>query len=120
MKKALMPLMFAVITLAVACSTPVLNAQTAPRRVVIDAKRFSYNPGEITLKRGEPVVFVLKSEDVAHGFRIRELNVNMKVKAGGTSEVQFTPTEAGDFLAHCSVFCGSGHGSMTLKLHVVD
>lgn len=94
-------------------------AQEAPRRVVITAKRFAYEPGAITLKKGQPVVLVLKSADVAHGLRFRDLKVNLKVKAGGTAEVQFTPDKAGDFVGQCSVFCGSGHGVMTLKLHVV-
>lgn len=99
--------------------SPVLRAQT-PRRIVIEAKRFSFDPGEITLKKGEPVVLVVKSKDVDHGLRIRELNVNIKVKAGSTAEAEFTPAQSGDFVGHCSVFCGSGHGSMMLKLHVVD
>jgi cytochrome c oxidase subunit 2 len=99
---------------------PTARAQAAvPRRIVITAKRFSYDPGEITLKKGEPVVLVLKSADVAHGLRIRDFNVNIKLKAGGSEEVQFTPDKTGDFLGHCAVFCGSGHGSMILKFHVV-
>jgi cytochrome c oxidase subunit II len=102
------------------CFSPVLAAQNAPRRIVIEAKRFSYDPGEITLKKGEPVILVLKSLDVAHGLRFRELNINIKVKAHGTSEMHFTPMQTGDFVGHCSVFCGAGHGSMTLKLHVVN
>ncbi|MDW5265169.1 MULTISPECIES: cupredoxin domain-containing protein [Acidobacteriaceae] len=101
-------------------SAPQAQAQTAPQRIVIIAKRFSYNPGEITLKKGQPVALVLKSEDVAHGLRFRDFNVTFKVKAGGTEEVRFTPDKTGDFIGHCSVFCGSGHGSMSLKLHVVE
>jgi cytochrome c oxidase subunit 2 len=116
MKKILMLLLFGVLA---ACSVS-LRAQAAPQRIVIEAKRFSYTPGEITVKKGQPVILVIKSADVAHGLRIRELNVMVKVKARGTAEVQFTPMQTGDFLGHCAVFCGSGHGSMTLKLHVVD
>ena len=97
------------------------RAQDAsPRRIVITSKKFSYDPGEITLKKGQPVVLVLKSDDVAHGLRFRDLNVDVKVKAGGTAEVQFTPDKTGDFVGHCSVFCGSGHGSMMMTLHVVE
>jgi len=48
------------------------------------------------------------------------LNVDIKVGANGIKEVQFTPDKTGDFVGHCSVFCGSGHGSMTLTLHVVE
>lgn len=95
------------------------RAQSAPQRIEITAKRFAFSPSEITLKKGQPVVLVLKSKDVAHGLRFRDLNVSVRVKAGGTAEVQFTPTQAGDFVGHCYVFCGSGHGSMAIKLHVV-
>jgi hypothetical protein len=41
----------------------------------VTAKRFGFEPGEITLKKGQPVVLVLKSADVPHGLRFRELNV---------------------------------------------
>lgn len=95
-------------------------AQAAPKRIEVAAKRYTFEPGEITLKKGEPVVLVIKSTDVAHGIRFRELNVEVNVHAGATGEVQFTPQKTGDFVGHCSVFCGMGHGSMTLKLHVVE
>lgn len=120
MKKTLL-LALLVSLLATAFIAPIARAQgTAPRRVLITAKRFSYDPGEITLKKGQPVVLVVKSADVAHGLRFRDFNVNVKVKAGDTAEVQFTPDKTGDFVGQCSVFCGSGHGSMSLKLHVVE
>ncbi len=101
-------------------SSFIVRAQVAPRRIEITAKKFAYDPGEITLKKGQPVVLVIKSVDVAHGLRFRELNLNAKVDKGGSAELQFTPDKTGDFVGHCSVFCGSGHGEMTLTLHVVD
>ena len=101
-------------------STHFVRAQEAPKRIEVVAKRFEFQPAEITVKKGQPLVLVLKSEDVAHGLRFRELNVDVKVAKGGTAEVQFTPDRTGDFVGHCSVFCGSGHGSMMLTLHVVD
>ena len=103
-----------------ASSTNVAWAQAAPKRIEITAKRFTFEPGEITLKKGQPVILVIKSADVAHGLRFHELNVDINVRAGGTAEAQFTPGVTGDFVGHCSVFCGSGHGSMALKLHVVE
>lgn len=121
MEKKSLLLMLIIGVLAVsAFSAPRAQSQAAPRQIMIIVKRFSYDPGEITLKKGQPVVLVLKSADVAHGLRFRDFNVNIKVKAGGTEEVQFTPDKAGDFIGHCSVFCGSGHGSLALKLHVVE
>jgi cytochrome c oxidase subunit 2 len=108
------------VLLTLGLSSPITRAQDAPHRIEIKAKRFEFSPGEITLKKGQPVVLVLKSADVGHGIRIRELNVEVKVGKGGTAEVQFTPNKTGDFVGHCAVFCGSGHGSMVFKVHVVD
>ncbi|MGH9585610.1 MAG: cupredoxin domain-containing protein [Acidobacteriaceae bacterium] len=119
-KKRIVSALFAGILVALAFSSPAAWAQAAPQKIEITARRFAYTPGDITLKKGQPVVLVLKSEDVAHGMRIRELHINLKVKAGGTAEVQFTPEKTGDFVGHCSVFCGAHHGSMIFRLHVVD
>jgi len=112
--------MFVGIVVAGLFPTCPTSAQAAPRRIEVTAKRFAFEPAEITLKKGQPIVLVLNSKDAAHGLRFRELNVDIKVGANGTKEVQFTPDKLGDYVGHCSVFCGSGHGSMTLTLHVVD
>jgi cytochrome c oxidase subunit 2 len=94
-------------------------APASPRRVEVTARRYAFDPGKVTLKKGEPVILVLKSLDVPHGLRIRELGVEMKASKGGTAEARFTPDKTGDFIAHCFVFCGAGHGTMTLTVHVV-
>jgi cytochrome c oxidase subunit 2 len=94
-------------------------AAAHPRRIEIVASRFAFEPGSVTLKKGEPVVLELTSKDVAHGIRFREFNVDLKATKGGTGEARFTPDKAGDFIGHCSVFCGAGHGAMTLTLHVI-
>jgi cytochrome c oxidase subunit 2 len=97
-----------------------IGAQTAPRRIEIMAKRFEFTPASITLKKGEPVVIVLKSVDVPHGLRFRGLGLDLRAKKGQTSELSFTPTRTGEFAGQCSVFCGSGHGQMKLTLHIVE
>ena len=114
------PLLFAATLIAAFLTVQPVHSQTAPRRIEVTAKRFDFTPAEITVKKGEPVVIVLKSEDVAHGLRFRDLGVNVKVDKGKTGELTFTPNKTGDFVGQCSVFCGSGHGGMKLKLHVVD
>lgn len=98
----------------------VTAAPAAPKRIEVTAKKFSFDPPDITLQKGQPVDLVLKSVDVAHGLRFRELNVEVKVNKGSTADVQFTPDKAGTFIGHCSVFCGSGHGQMTLTIHVME
>ena len=97
-----------------------IEAQPTPRRIEITAKRFDFMPASITLKKGEPVVIFLKSTDVAHGLRFRDLGLDLRAKKGQTSELPFTPTKTGNFVGQCSVFCGGGHGQMKLTLHVVD
>src|SRR5271170_2483708 len=96
------------------------STSDVPVTINVSVKRFAYEPSQITLKKGEPVVIKLTTEDVAHGLKFKELNLNTKVEKGKTAELAFTPTQTGDFVGHCSVFCGSGHGSMTLTLHVTE
>jgi cytochrome c oxidase subunit 2 len=96
-----------------------IETHASPRMIQVTAKRFAFEPAEITVKQGEPVVLVLKSMDVAHGLRIHELNLDVRVSKDATIQAPFTPAVIGDFVGHCSVFCGSGHGQMTLTIHVV-
>jgi cytochrome c oxidase subunit 2 len=113
-----------IITIAAALTWFTLAHQApavdAPRRIEIVAKRFGYSPAEITLKKGDPVVLTLRSEDVTHGLKFEELNLQTEVNKGESVDLTFTPTQAGDFLAHCSHFCGAGHGGMTLAVHVTE
>lgn len=84
------------------------------RRVAVVAERFSFVPSRIKVKRGETVVFVLTSEDTYHGFRIRELNVNVLIPPQGKGEKKVTVTfaKAGEFVFECSRACGAGHNGM--------
>jgi cytochrome c oxidase subunit 2 len=93
---------------AIACvaGTRSVTAADAPRRIEVVAKRFAYTPGEITLKKGEPVVLVFHSEDVSHGIKFKELSLQTEIGKGAAGELSFTPAIAGDFV--------------TLTLHVTE
>jgi len=54
------------------------SAQAAPKHIDVIAKRFTYEPNELTLKKGEAVDIVLKSVDVAHGIHFKELNLQAR------------------------------------------
>jgi cytochrome c oxidase subunit 2 len=102
-------------------ASAVLAFPETPRRIEISAKKFSYSPNEITLKKDEPVVLVFRSEDETHGFKLSEMNIKSdEIKKGKDSEVSFTPTQVGRFVGKCAHFCGKGHGSMTLQIDVVE
>lgn len=92
----------------------------SPHRIQVTAKRYAFEPAEITVKKGESVDLVLTSADVPHGVKIRELKIELHANKGKTAETVFTPQAIGTFVGHCSVFCGSGHGAMTLTIHVVS
>ena len=92
----------------------------APQRIEITAKKYSFDPASITLKKGVPVVLVLTSRDTTHGLEIKELGVNTKLPKGETVEVPVTPEHAGTFQGKCSVFCGFGHGRMKMTVEVTE
>jgi cytochrome c oxidase subunit II len=115
LKRWIAPLVLAII----AAAAPVGRSQ-APRRIEIAVSRFTYSPGEITLKKGEPVILVLTSLDVTHGLAVNELGIRQNVVGGETAEIAFTPMRTGTFEGKCSYFCGPGHVSMTLTVNVVD
>ncbi len=82
--KFVLPSLFAALLIAQLCFVHDTHALAAPRRIEVTAKRFNFTPGDLTLKKGEPVVLVLKNEDVAHGLSFKELGVNFKAGKGQT------------------------------------
>src|SRR5260221_1262463 len=89
------------------------NALPAEREIHIIAKKFTFTPDTITLKKGEPVVLLLTSQDRKHGFSLRAFGVHADVNPGETARIRFTPNKTGKFTFSCDVFCGDGHEDMT-------
>jgi cytochrome c oxidase subunit 2 len=90
----------------------------AAREIAITAKRFEFVPSTITLKKGETVKLVVKSEDVTHGLFLRPLKIDTDLVPGETQQITVTPQSAGTFTAICHHFCGAGHGNMKLTVVV--
>ncbi len=95
-----------------------LRAEPAVRVVPITARRFAFEPKEITLKRGETVKLELRSEDVRHGFFAKPLGIDEVIEPGRTTEVVVTPAIAGRYTTICDHFCGAGHGGMKMTIVV--
>jgi cytochrome c oxidase subunit 2 len=91
-----------------------------PEVIKITAKRFEYNPKEITLKKGVPVILEFTSLDRLHGFKCSGLGIRTDIKPGQVARVPVTPQKVGNFEFHCDNFCGSGHGNMKGMFHVVE
>jgi cytochrome c oxidase subunit II len=100
----------AVVLMVGAGSLVLAKSKDQGERVVpIKVKRFEYMPKEVTLKKGVPVVLELKSLDVPHGFNLPDLGVRADVLPGQTARVRIVPKQAGRFVFHCDIFCGTGH-----------
>ena len=96
------------------------NALPAEREIHITAKKFEFTPDTITLKKGEPVVLVLSSQDRKHGFNLRGFGIHADVNPGEVARVLFTPNKTGKFTFSCDVFCGEGHEDMTGTVVVTE
>ena len=112
-----------VLIAAISFTVLAVSAEPRPPRpaktINITASRFTFNPVEITINKGEEVTLVIRSTDVGHGLVIEDLDVRTEVKKGQSASVTFTPDTVGTFEGKCAHFCGAGHGSMTLLVHVV-
>jgi len=108
------------VTLAAGCFYCLWSALAAAdvRTIEIHAHRYAFTPSEITVKKGETVTLKLFSDDVTHSLLIKDLGINQTITKGKPAEVTFTPQRTGDFHGECGHFCGSGHGKMTIAVHV--
>lgn len=93
-------------------------AQAKPRVVKIRAKRFTYTPNTVNLKKGQPVTLELTTEDIVMGFNLPDFNVRSDIIPGKTTKLTFTPDKAGTFTFLCDIFCGDGHETMSGTLVV--
>ena len=95
-------------------------ALPAEREIHITAKKFGFTPDTITVKKGEPVVLVISSQDRKHGFNLRAFGIRADINPGETARIRFNPNKTGKFTFSCDVFCGEGHEDMTGTIVVTE
>ena len=98
-----------------------LRAATQPEEQVIKilARKFTYSPNKLTLKKGVPVVLELTTADVLMGFNAPDFDVRADIIPGQVARVRFVPDKVGTFTFLCDIFCGSGHETMSGTITVV-
>lgn len=97
-------------------------AQAAPPKekvIKITAKRFTFTPEHITLKKGVPVVFEFRTLDVFMGFNLPDFNVRADIVPDKAVRLRLVPDKTGTFIFLCDVFCGAGHEKMSGEITVV-
>ena len=114
-------LMLALGALLLGGGTAALRAATEPPEKVIRilARRFTYSPDRITLKKDVPVIFELTTADVLMGFSVpdfRSAPISFPARSRGC---RLVPDKVGTFTFLCDIFCGSGHETMNGTLTVV-
>jgi cytochrome c oxidase subunit 2 len=84
------------------------------------AKQFEFDPSTITVKKGDKVKLTITSTDVVHGFGLSAYGIDERVEPGEEVEIEFTADKAGEFTYVCTVYCGTGHNTMSGKLIVEE
>ena len=87
-------------------------AEPKERVIKIVARRFTFTPDKLTLKKGVPVVLELTTADVLMGFNAPDFQTRADIIPGKVARVRFVPDKIGTFTFLCDVFCGSGHETM--------
>lgn len=88
--------------------------------VQVTARRFSFTPNEIVVKKGRPVLLEIASEDFVHGFNVPALKLRADLPPGIITRVRFMPERVGRYDFVCDNFCGSGHEEMHGRIVVKE
>lgn len=78
------------------------------------------DPAQIVLPAGQPITFVLNSEDVVHAFYIPRFLTKRDVIPGKENRFSVTIEEEGTYRGHCAEFCGLLHDQMPFTVEVVS
>jgi cytochrome c oxidase subunit 2 len=75
---------------------------------------------EIRVPVGEPVQFLLDSDNVIHSFWIPSLAGKMDMIPGRITHLAMRPMRTGTFRGACAEYCGLSHAQMAFDVAVVD
>ncbi|MCL6515705.1 hypothetical protein [Alicyclobacillus sp.] len=88
-------------------------------KVNVQASNWKWTLDQTTFKVGVPVDFRVQATEGAHGFSIAGTNINRTVAQGQDPvDVVWTPDKPGTYTIQCSVYCGTGHGTMQTQITV--
>jgi cytochrome c oxidase subunit 2 len=94
-------------------------AERKEKVIRITARKFSFTPDRVTLKKGVPVILELTSADVVMGFNAPDLKVRADIVPGQVARVRLVPDKVGTFTYLCDIFCGDGHEQMSGTIRVL-
>jgi len=87
--------------------------------IYLQARQFAFNQTSIQVPVDHRIVVHLTTADVAHGFGVSELGVDIVASPGQEAVASFDVTSPGTYTFRCTEpYCGSGHPLMTGTLIV--
>lgn len=108
--------------LALGCAPAAVRMDPAGRQIVtVQAWQWGYEPAEVSVRAGHPVVLRAESLDVAHSLVSEELGLDLRIPArgGGVGEAVFTPDKPGEYTLRCLADCGPARARMTMTLIIL-
>jgi cytochrome c oxidase subunit 2 len=78
----------------------------------IRAQIWQFAPSELRIPAGSTVTFYVTSQDVQHGIKIQNTNVNMMAIPGQVTRLSHTFAEPGTYDYVCHEYCGQLHHTM--------
>lgn len=90
--------------------------------VYVMVSQYTFSPNTIRLKTGEHYVFKFLSVDVVHALSVQMggTSFNAVVMPMMVTEVEFKPTQPGNYLTLCNEYCGIGHEYMYFNIIVEE
>jgi len=88
------------------------------KEITMVAKKWNFVPNTVTVNQGDKVILNINSVDVAHGIALPQFNIEETLVPGKSVKLEFIADKKGKFQFICSIYCGSGHGSMRGKIVV--
>lgn len=84
------------------------------------ARMWAFQPSTIRLPVGSTLDLYLTSQDILHGFKIEQHNVNLMAIPGAINYMRVTFNEPGEFMFACHEFCGAAHHTMAGRVIIEE
>lgn len=103
---------------AIVLPLPVMAAAPQTHTLLLNARKFAFEPASISIRRGDTVTIRLEALDAVHGLYVDGYDVNLVAEPGKSATVTFLADKEGKFKFRCSVACGALHPFMIGELNV--
>jgi len=84
------------------------------------ARMWAFQPSTVRLPVGSTVDLYVTSQDIIHGFKIEEHNVNLMAIPGAINYIRVNFNKPGEFLFACHEFCGAAHHTMAGRIIIEE